>query len=788
MSQESNPTPQPPDSTSKSPQTEKQTPELAPQSPQGEKPERQFVQKSVQAFIQWSPLGGSGWLFVHFLLEQDWMLAIFMFPVTVVTAIWAAYTESFIARMREIYTDRGKQDADSLVKFMESLDRALRWQLSGFEDKYLRCQANACRDYITEGFNQNFTPTLEEVFVPLELGDVHTMSLSPSLRQKDVEDIAAMQAKGEGLKIWDFLARMRKIPAYRRMVILAWGGYGKTTLLRHITYTYCEKPKRARLRYQVPRLIPFLLYLRKWRDLLGQENAPNLADLITQHHIPQLPEGKRLTLPANWVENLLRRGDALVMLDGFDEVAEGQRQQISEWISRQMEDYPKSVFFLTSRPGGYKDYSAATKPQTSLFVKPFNSDQRQRFIERWYFYREVYARAGRNTPEVKEEATRKGTDLMQQIEGRSELKDMAQNPLLLNMIATFHYSYPGNELPRKRTELYKAICQLQLGDRPLAKRIDLLLPAKESQEVLQSVALEMVQQNRPILPQNELMVLIETHLTSLDDGVQPAAFLEEVVKVSELLVEREPEEYEFAHLSFQNYLAAVQIKKLGQESLLFQHFGNSWWRETILLYAAQVNPTNLIREACNNGSHEAVSLAYDCWRETTRKVDEKVAAELELLAEQLRVLRYADLERYLQNGEWEKADKETYRLMISTVGKEEGQWFSSEDLLNFPCEELRKIDGLWVKYSNGRFGFSVQKKIYLECGGIPDGKYYNEAWERYCDRVGWMRKGEYILYSNYIFNNTSAPKGHLPYFGSRWRRERGFFRGWDGSLLSHQDL
>ena len=98
--------------------------------------------------------------------------------------------------------------------------------------------------------------------------------------------------------------------------------------------------------------------------------------------------------------------------------------------------------------------------------------------------------------------------------------------------------------------------------------------------------------------------------------------------------------------------------------------------------------------------------------------------------------------------------------MILTVGKEVGQWFSEEDLLNFPCEELRKIDGLWVKYSNGRFNFSVQKKIYLECGGIPDGNYYKEAWEKYCDRVGWMRKvcegGEW-----YIFN-TSAPLGHLP--------------------------
>ena len=749
MSQESKPASQSPDSS--------------------ETVERQFVNKTVQAIIQWSPLAGSGGVLLHFLLQQDWMLAILTFPVTVVTTIWAAYTESFIDRMREISTERGKQNADSLAQGMENLYKLLRWQLSGVEEKYLRCQANACGEYTTEGFKANkgiFIPQLEEIFVPLELSSDFVLSrdgeaMPPSLGQKAAAQMARMQARGEGLKIWDFLAQMRQIPAYRRMAILAWGGYGKSTLLRHLTYIYSEKPKTVRQRDRAPRLIPFLLYLRKWRDLLAQDNAPNLADLITQHHIPQLPEGERLTLPPNWAENLLRRGDALVMLDGFDEVAEGQRQQISEWIGQQMAEYPNSVFILTSRPNAYQDFSADNKPQTSIFVKPFNSDQRERFIRQWYFCQERYARGGRDTPEVQQEAHQKAADLLQQIAQRPELAEMAKNPLLLNMIATFHRYNPGSGLPRKRTELYRDICELQLKNRPSSKQINMLLSAEERQDVLQAVALSMVQQNRTVIPENELIDLMASHLAALDDDVEAEDFLAEVVKVSELLVEREAEEYEFAHLSFQNYLAAMQIKKLGLESLLLQNFDKSWWRETILLYVSLVNPSNLIREACKLGTRGAISLAYDCLRETTRKVDSKVAAELESLAEQLVVLWYRDLERYLQNGEWQKADEETYQLMILTVGKQEGQWFSKEDLLNFPCEDLRKIDGLWVKYSNGRFGFSVQKKIYLECGGIPDGEFHREAWERYCDRVGWKRKGECISYSEIIWN-TSAPKGHLP--------------------------
>jgi hypothetical protein len=123
--------------------------------------------------------------------------------------------------------------------------------------------------------------------------------------------------------------------------------------------------------------------------------------------------------------------------------------------------------------------------------------------------------------------------------------------------------------------------------------------------------------------------------------------------------------------------------------------------------------------------------------------------------------RYADLERYLKNGQWEEADNETYRLMITEVGKETGQWFDPDDLLNFPCDPLRVIDGLWVEHSGGKFGFSVQKKIYLskECGGIPDGRYHKKAWDKFCHTVGWKEEGRYVE----VIFDTASPRGHLPH-------------------------
>ena len=128
---------------------------------------------------------------------------------------------------------------------------------------------------------------------------------------------------------------------------------------------------------------------------------------------------------------------------------------------------------------------------------------------------------------------------------------------------------------------------------------------------------------------------------------------------------------------------------------------------------------------------------------------------------------YTKLRDLLKAGNWKEADYETYLVMIQAVGKKENDYFTSEELLNFPCTDLRTIDRLWVKYSKGRFGFSVQKEIYLSCGGKTDGEYYKEAWDKFGVSVGWKVENNWITYSDVTFS-TLAPKGHLPDCALGW--------------------
>ncbi len=140
-------------------------------------------------------------------------------------------------------------------------------------------------------------------------------------------------------------------------------------------------------------------------------------------------------------------------------------------------------------------------------------------------------------------------------------------------------------------------------------------------------------------------------------------------------------------------------------------------------------------------------------KQPTAKEDDDLSSE--------KGVNYTRLRDLLAAENWKDADLETYKVMIKALGKKEGDYFKSDELLNFPCTDLRTINRLWVKYSDGRFGFSVQKEIYLSVGGKPDGNYYEEAWKNFGDRVGWRVETSWISYTKVIFD-TSAPRGHLP--------------------------
>ncbi len=140
---------------------------------------------------------------------------------------------------------------------------------------------------------------------------------------------------------------------------------------------------------------------------------------------------------------------------------------------------------------------------------------------------------------------------------------------------------------------------------------------------------------------------------------------------------------------------------------------------------------------------------------------QRSSLRIELCSE--RNVDYSKLDSLLADGKWKEADEETARVMCLAAGMEEEGWLRVEDIDNFPCEDLRTINQLWLHYSNGKFGFSVQKEIYQSLGGRRE--YNAEVWKKFCDRVGWRVKGDWLNYEDLTFEDHA--RGHLPAVGFR---------------------
>ena len=123
-------------------------------------------------------------------------------------------------------------------------------------------------------------------------------------------------------------------------------------------------------------------------------------------------------------------------------------------------------------------------------------------------------------------------------------------------------------------------------------------------------------------------------------------------------------------------------------------------------------------------------------------------------------LKYKQLAEYLMQGEWKEADKETLKVMLKVSNRKNQDYLDVEAIDNFPCEDLRFIDRLWVSASNGKFGFSVQKDIYLSLGGKRE--YNQKVWNKFGDRVGWRSSGGSWLNYRDITFEINTHDGHLP--------------------------
>lgn len=116
---------------------------------------------------------------------------------------------------------------------------------------------------------------------------------------------------------------------------------------------------------------------------------------------------------------------------------------------------------------------------------------------------------------------------------------------------------------------------------------------------------------------------------------------------------------------------------------------------------------------------------------------------------------YSPLQHHLMLQEYEEADRLTsahLRELAGAAAVKRGYVYYSE-VPTMPAADLDTIDRLWVCFSRGRFGFSVQGRLLRSLGG---------RWEKLWPRLGWKEEGRWTRYPGSFQWSIDAPEGHMP--------------------------
>lgn len=133
---------------------------------------------------------------------------------------------------------------------------------------------------------------------------------------------------------------------------------------------------------------------------------------------------------------------------------------------------------------------------------------------------------------------------------------------------------------------------------------------------------------------------------------------------------------------------------------------------------------------------------------------------------------YLSLQKLLAVQDFQAADSLTLQKLCELSGPTAVQrkWLYFTEVENFPITDLQTINMLWFVHSEGKFGFSVQRELWLGTG-----KNFTKLWEK----IGWKTGNNWTRYPQEFTWNLSAPRGHLP-LSNQLRGVRVF-----ASLISH---
>jgi hypothetical protein len=403
------------------------------------------------------------------------------------------------------------------------------------------------------------------------------------------------------------LPALDQLRAYPRNILIGPPGSGKSTFTEWLQLKVAGALEEFVL--AGAQAIPLLLRVRQ----LDSANLPRGAALIER----ATGSGERASLmPDGWIDRMMEAGRVLFLLDGLDETEPELRDKLFvPWLSKLIRDFPKCQYVVSSRPVGYPSGLLRSLEFEECDLLDFDSSEMAEYARHWC----IAVRLARNEPEqeARTEGIKDGDDIIAGFRDHPYIRDLARNPLMLSAICLVRY-FEGGKLPEDRAILYKLCVEGLLHHWDQRRGIHSQYSMEEKVRACREVALAMQLNNRAEYEAEKVRTCFSAVLRDQDRGL---ALFEHIRYRAGLLLERRAEVFAFAHLTFQEYLAARAVHEGNQLGIdaetLAQEHCDGRWKEVVALYCglapAPAVRTMLERLIAQNDSPEIAEVLVEAY-------------------------------------------------------------------------------------------------------------------------------------------------------------------------------
>ena len=393
----------------------------------------------------------------------------------------------------------------------------------------------------------------------------------------------------------------RILPRSQRILIEGQPGAGKSTFLRLVACMLARdllgQTNKKDLSWREHYLgfdsgkaapLPVLLRLSLFVDLLpklsGEDDRGRLLDLLEQHY-----KDAKLKFERDFWQDKLERGEALLLLDGLDEVADLALRERVFLIFADAEKNWKSVLVVASRP--FRTEELRSRGFLVATVEPFRKLEIQRFLTAWvaalYDGQHQKALSGRAEKEL-------GT-LQDAILNRPAVRQLAANPVMLTSLCVVHYN--DGRLPEARALVYGSVIEWLLRSREDLRQAVLSLSVDFAARTLAQLALVLMEGGKAaIFKLEQAAKIVAPAFERERPGMSRAGLEAEATRWllfecenSGVIEEVAGRRLRFWHLTFEEYLAARElVPRVDGWERLEHHLADPQWAETLELYTTRL--------------------------------------------------------------------------------------------------------------------------------------------------------------------------------------------------------